>query len=277
MAGKAKRQSGKSSAAAPRIRMVPLDRIRPEEGLGRKRERAGHEELARSISRFGVLTPITVRPAEDGSGDYLLVKGQGRTLACKHLGLAKIPALVVEGSFSETQKVQQFLVENVARLKMKPVDRALLIAHARASGEETRALAERFGVSATTVRKLESQLGGASDAEIAALRRGDVTLAMQAVIARLVPSDERDAVINVVAGSRLTSVDLQSLLLALGWQKLVNLGEDHRKSRLALLAWACKRLAEIPRGSFRSRVAQMAADLPDVVSEPTPLQKEGVG
>lgn len=277
MARKAKRRSSKQSEAAPRIRLVPLDCIRPEEGLGRKRDRAGHEELSRSISRFGVLTPITVRPTDDGSGDYLLVKGQGRTLACKQLGLTKIPALVVEGSFSETEKVQQFLVENVARLKMKPVDRALLIAHARASGEETRTLAERFGVSATTVRKLESQIDGASDAEIAALRRGDVTLAMQGVIARVVPSDEREDVVNVVAGSRLTSVDLQSLLLALGWQKLVNLGEDHRESRLALLEWACKRLSEIPRGSFRSRVAQLAADLPDALRQASNTQKEDAG
>jgi transposase-like protein len=189
------------------------------------------------------------------------------------LGFKKIPAVVVQGSFSETEKVQQFLVENVARLKMKPVDRALLIAHARASGEETKSLAKRFGVSATTVRKLESQLGGASDAEIAALRRGDVTLAMQSVIARVVRDDEREHVVNVVAGSRLTSVDLQTLLLALGWQKLMKLGKSHRESRMALLEWACARLAEIPKGSFKSRMAQLAVDLPDALDQSTRLRR----
>ena len=64
------------------IHSVPVAAIRPEDGLGRRRDREGHRELCRSIEMFGVLTPVTVRVAPDGSGDYLLVKGQGRTLAC---------------------------------------------------------------------------------------------------------------------------------------------------------------------------------------------------
>ena len=38
---------------------VLVDRIRPEEGLGRKRDRDGHRELRKSIEQFGVLTPVT--------------------------------------------------------------------------------------------------------------------------------------------------------------------------------------------------------------------------
>ena len=144
-----------------RIQQVQVDRIRPEEGLGRKRDRDGHQELCRSIEQFGVLTPITVRRAPDNTRDFLLIKGQGRTLACRILGIDKIPAIVVSDQFAETEKVQQFLVENVARLKMRSIDRFLLIAHARQTGEETTDIAARFGVSATTVRRLETQLDGA--------------------------------------------------------------------------------------------------------------------
>src|SRR5689334_2624177 len=86
---------------------IPVDKIRPEDGLGRKRDRDGHRDLRRSIEQFGVLTPITVRPAPDGSGDYLLIKGQGRTLACQMLGMATIPGIVV--SEADEEKVQQFL------------------------------------------------------------------------------------------------------------------------------------------------------------------------
>ena len=115
--------SGESAAADDpmqhKIRDIPVGLIRPEEGLGRKRDRGGHKELQRSIQQFGVLTPITVRPAAaDGSGEYLLIKGQGRTLACSLLGIKSIPAIVVDDAYAETEKVQQFLVENVARLKM---------------------------------------------------------------------------------------------------------------------------------------------------------------
>src|SRR5204862_204816 len=78
-------------AAKVRVRQIPVDLIRPEDGLGRKRDREGHRELRNSIEQFGVLTPVTVRPAPDNSGEFLLIKGQGRTLACRMLGLKKIP------------------------------------------------------------------------------------------------------------------------------------------------------------------------------------------
>ena len=152
------------------VQDVPVARIRPEDGLGRKRDRDGHRDLQQSIAQFGVLTPITVRLAPDGSGDYLLIKGQGRTLACRLLGIETIPAIVVDDEYAEHEKVQQFLVENVARLKMRPVDRALLIHRARQEGEETAAIAKRFGLAPATVRRLLAQLDGASSHEVAALR-----------------------------------------------------------------------------------------------------------
>src|SRR5438094_135749 len=80
-----------------------------------------------------------------------------------------------------------------------PVDRALLIAHGRRDGEETAQVAKRFGVSAATVRRLEAQLDGASSGEVAALRAGDLNLAVHAVIARRVTLSERAEVIGAVA------------------------------------------------------------------------------
>ena len=99
----------------------------------------------------------------------------------------------------EHEKVQQLLVENVARLRMRPIDRALLIARARQQGEETAEVAKRFGVTASTVRGLEAQLDGASNHEVAALRRGTMNLALHAVIARHVAVDERGDVVAALA------------------------------------------------------------------------------
>ena len=174
-----------------RIQRVAVARIRPEDGLGRKRDREGHRELCRSIEQFGVLTPVTVRRAPDGTGDYLLIKGQGRALACRLLGIDSIPAVVIDDRFADNEKVQQFLVENVARLRMRPIDRALLIARARQEGEETAKVARRFGVSAATVRRLEAQLEDATSGEVAALKSGKVNLGLHAVIARHVALNER--------------------------------------------------------------------------------------
>jgi ParB/RepB/Spo0J family partition protein len=245
------------------VEQISVASIRPEVGLGRQRDREGHRALQRSIEQFGVLTPITVRPARDGTNDFLLIKGQGRTLACRQLGIHTIPAMVVGDAYAEDEKVQQFLVENVARLKMRPVDRALLISRARQAGEETASVAARFGVTAATVRRLEAQLGGASHGEVVALRSGQLTLAVHALVASQVGMGDRSDVVGVLAAYPVTSKDLEALLGALGWRQLEDLGTGYRHRRLALLAWACAQLAELPRGSSRERLRRLALRLPE--------------
>lgn len=246
----------------PRIEEIPVVRIRPEDGLGRRRDREGHRELRRSIEQFGVLTPVTVRVAPDGSGDYLLIKGQGRTLACRLLGIDKIPAMVVDDDFAENEKVQQFLVENVARLRMRSMDRALLIARARQDGEETASVARRFGVTPATVRRLEGQLEGASTREVAAIQRGNVNLALHAVIAKYMGPGERSDAVAAIAGFTLKTKELEALFEALGWKELVELGPEHRTDRLRLLTWACATLHRLPAGSVEERLARLAGELP---------------
>lgn len=254
------------------LREIPVAQIRPEEGLGRRRDREGHRELCRSIRQFGVLTPITVRRAPDTSGDYLLIKGQGRTLACQLLGLETIPAVVVSDAFAESEKVQQFLVENVARLRMRAIDRALLIAHARREGEETAEVAARFGVTATTVRRLEAQLDGASSGEVAALREGDVNLALHAVIARNVALDDRADVIRVLGGYSLRTKEVESLFVAIGWRALADLGSRYRARRLRLLGWACATLQGLPPGAPGERLRQLALALPMQLAPEAPTR-----
>ena len=246
----------------PKVQQIPVAQIRPEDGLGRKRDRDGHRELRKSIEQFGVLTPVTVRLAPDESGDYLLIKGQGRTLACQMLGLAKIPAIVVDDGFAENEKVGQFLVENVARLRMRPVDRALLIARARQQGEETVDVARRFGVTPATVRRLQAQLDGATKHEVAALKLGTVNLALHAVIARHVDIAERGDVVATVAAYSLRTKEVGELFVAIGWAELAQLGAEYSAERLCLVGWACAELAKMERGTIADRLGQLAELLP---------------
>ncbi len=247
---------------ALQVQDILVSRIRPEDGLGRKRDRDGHRELRRSIEQFGVLTPITVRHASDESGEYLLIKGQGRTLACEMLGIETIPAIVVGEDFAEDEKVQQFLVENVARLRMRPVDRALLISRARQQGEETVDVARRFGVSPVTVRRLQAQLNGATKREVAALKSGNMNLALHAVISRHVDGGERADIVGEIAKYALRTREVDELFRALGWQDLADLGKEYRATRLVLIAWACRELSEIDKGTVDDRLSQLAERLP---------------
>lgn len=244
------------------LKDIVVDRIRPEPGLGRKRDREGHLELQRSIELFGVLTPITVRHAPDDSGDYLLIKGQGRTLACRLLGIPTIPAVVVDEAYAEHQKVQQFLVENVARLKMNPVDRALLIHHARLAGEETSSIAKRFGVTPTTVRRLLAQLEGATPREMSALRRGNVTLALHAIVARRVEPHERSDIIAALEQSPVRPRELDALFEAVGWERLAALGPQTARDRLLLFAWCLAVFNDLPAGETSFRIEALASRLP---------------
>lgn len=264
--GKITRQA---SSRRPQVVQILVESIRPEDGLGRRRDREGHRELCRSIEQFGILTPITVRHAPDASGEFLLVKGQGRTLACRLLGIASIPAIVVDGPLAETEKVQQFLVENVARLRMSPVDRALLIAHARREGEETAEVARRFGVSAATVRRLEAQLDGATSGEVSALRACNLSLSLHAVIARHVSVEERASVIRAIGPTGVRAGDLEALLTGIDWRKLTELGPGQQAERLELIKWACATLATLPKDSTRQRLTHLAMRLPTAFGDAT--------
>lgn len=50
------------------------------------------DTLVRSVSRYGVIEPVIVRPTDDG--DYELVVGRRRFEACRRLGFETIPAIV---------------------------------------------------------------------------------------------------------------------------------------------------------------------------------------
>jgi ParB/RepB/Spo0J family partition protein len=253
------------------VQNILVDRIRPEQGLDRKRDREGHRDLQRSIEQFGVLTPITVRKAPDRSGDYLLIKGQGRTLACRLLGIKTIPAIVLDKRYAESEKVQQFLVENVARLKMRPIDRALLVHRARQSGEETADISRRFGLSAATVRRLLVQLDGATTSEVAALKTGKVSLAVHSAVARHVSPPDRNRALEIAAQSALKAKDVEALFVALGWSALEDLGWRHRTQRLRLLEWACNTLTRLPPGPIRDRLHHLALDLPTELDQRSTL------
>lgn len=244
------------------IEMIPVHLIRPEQGLGRKRSKAGHDDLCESIRQFGVLTPVTVRIDPADPGRFLLIKGQGRTLACRRIGLDAIPAFVVDSQFSEEQKTQQFLVENVARLRMTPVERALIIAHARKPGEETADLALRFGVTATTVRRLEAQLGDIPPTELRALRSGLIALNVHAVIAEFGSDADRPALVDLMKARPSNATALRAILEGLGWHKLSGLGAEHQRERLSLLQRALEIFDGLPRRmSAQARLQILAQEL----------------
>ncbi len=76
-------------------------------------------ELAASVKEHGILQPIVV--TQKGAG-YELIAGERRLRATKLAGLKTIPAIV--RSFSEQQKLELALIENLQRENLNPIETA---------------------------------------------------------------------------------------------------------------------------------------------------------
>jgi ParB family chromosome partitioning protein len=103
------------------ITMVPIRAIRISGHQPRKNFPADAlEELARSIQSKGILQPILVQSV--GSDEYTVVAGERRFRAAKMAGLMEIPVLI--RSFSELEKTEIALIENLQREDLSPVEEA---------------------------------------------------------------------------------------------------------------------------------------------------------
>lgn len=83
-------------------------------------------ELAEDVRARGVLSPVLVRPAPNGAG-FELVAGQRRLLACRRLGLERVPAVVRE--LSDVEAAEASLAENMARQDLSPIEEARAFEH----------------------------------------------------------------------------------------------------------------------------------------------------
>ena len=78
---------------ATRIVYLPIDKLRPfAEHPYKIIDNDEMASLVESIKTQGVLTPIVVRPTENG--EYEIVSGHRRVFACNKLGIFEVPAVV---------------------------------------------------------------------------------------------------------------------------------------------------------------------------------------
>lgn len=80
------------------------------------------DELKESIRQKGVIQPITVRRRSDGV--YELISGERRIRACTEIGLATIPAYIIEVKNNE-EMLELALIENLQREHLNPIEIAI--------------------------------------------------------------------------------------------------------------------------------------------------------
>ncbi len=77
-------------------------------------------ELTESIRKEGVLSPVIIEDAGDGT--FYIIAGERRTRASKAAGLEKIPVQIRK--YSDERKLEVALVENIQRTDLNPVEEA---------------------------------------------------------------------------------------------------------------------------------------------------------
>jgi ParB family transcriptional regulator, chromosome partitioning protein len=178
---------GSDSSAGAGLQHVRLSEIRPNPYQPRKEFKLEElSELQASLRASGLLQPITVRPAPNGSG-FELIAGERRFRAASSLGWTEIPAVV--RTIDDKTLLTLALIENLQRSDLNPLEEAegykrlvdeFALSHAQ--------VGEVVGKDRSTVANLLRLLQLP-----AAVRRllGDGTLALGHARALLGLSDER--------------------------------------------------------------------------------------
>lgn len=140
--------------------MLRLSDIEPRSDQPRKMfEREALEQLADSVSAYGVLQPIIVRESTALAGTYEIIAGERRWRAAKMAGLNEIPAVILDGD--ELKAAQVALIENVQREDLNPIEEAY----------GYRTLIDRFGL---TQEQVATQVGKSRSAVTNMLRLLDL-------------------------------------------------------------------------------------------------------
>jgi ParB family chromosome partitioning protein len=151
---------GQGPASAPRANQFPgrtqlreacsirLDRIDPDPNQPRTEFDADSlQRLANSLKQRGQLQPIRVR-WDEADNHYLIVIGERRWRAAKLAGLESIACIVVPGTATPEDILEDQLIENCLREDLKPIEQARAYQSLmQRLGVSQRALAEKLDIS----------------------------------------------------------------------------------------------------------------------------------
>jgi ParB family chromosome partitioning protein len=182
-------QSQKRQSTEPKYDRIPIDQIDVSPSNARTEDiEEGLDELMRSIDEIGLQQPIVVYKDR---GRFRVLIGQRRFLACKRLGLEKIPALI-RSIDDETEAAIVSFSENIHRLDLGYRDKMRVAVLLRKNLKNVGEVAKRLGVSPQTVR---NWLGyaGVPDEIKGMVDQKKISAQTALAISRSVP-DEKEAV-----------------------------------------------------------------------------------
>ena len=104
-----------------RAEYLPIEKLKPFEGHPFKvTDNEEMDQLTWSILTQGLLTPLVVRPLDNG--EYEVISGHRRLHACKKAGIEKVPALIAE--MDRDAAAIALVDSNLHREKILPSEKA---------------------------------------------------------------------------------------------------------------------------------------------------------
>ena len=196
----------------PGATMIPRERIRADE-LGVRSDITAEsvEDLAGSISRVGLINPISVRLV---GNDYVVVAGHRRFAAIQTLGWEEVPCAVCTGS--DVQVRERVFAENFHRADVTPIEQACAIKDAVESGACTiEQVAGGFHRSTTWVRQQLAMLEWPDDVT-AAIHAGILSVAAASNLACITDDTYREYLVRIASENGATARNTAAWLQA--WQ-----------------------------------------------------------
>ncbi|MDY6327756.1 MAG: ParB/RepB/Spo0J family partition protein [Bacteroidales bacterium] len=184
------------------------------------------KELAESIKTYGLIQPVTVRPAENGR--YQLISGERRFRAAQLAGLTEIPAFV--RTVDDAVSIQMALVENIQRADLNAIEIALsykmLIDECHFTQEE---LGEKIGKTNTTISNYLRLLKLSTPAQVA-VRDNQITMGHARALVAVENETEQAKLVKQIIGQQLSVRQTETLVK----KALENSGNKKTKVKITL-------------------------------------------
>lgn len=101
--------------------LIPIGKVEPNASQPRRLfDENALGQLADSIKKHGLITPIAVRAL--GNGNYMIIAGERRWRACRMAGVTEIPAIIMDAD--DKAVLELALIENLQRENLNPFEEA---------------------------------------------------------------------------------------------------------------------------------------------------------
>jgi ParB family chromosome partitioning protein len=190
-------------AEAKKVQSIPVELISADPDQPRKEfSQESIEELAQSISKNGLLQPITVRKQGDA---YIIIAGERRYRATRFLGFPKVDCLVYSGD--KAKELQ--LIENINRVDLNPMEVAEAYQRYLDDGHDLDELSEVTGKAKGQITWLLN-VTKCRDEVKHILRHGQISVTVAVDLGRLSQNGQMKA-LRVLNGNQLTVAESQAV------------------------------------------------------------------